>query len=329
LRIKARQKFYIIAANTTSGSNDINTTITNPFTFAAGDYVWVKFSVPISGWNAGNLVSTNENLMRSATTILENQLPTGTIDATWAGNTTIFGTVSDDYAGNYNSSTGVWTAKTAGVLKCKANIRVNYTAAPAVFTAVRFINTTTSEYVYEQRALTGTTSSARFSISGNLKVSSGDTVELQTYSTGGTPVYANDANFGPCNASYIMEKDLSVFGVHGETEYVEATVTSFTTISTAAVFNMTSLPITAGDWEIAMKVDLFNNGVITESLIDIGVNETTADLTGNTYYHDKTSKRLVSTANSSRHHVNLPRFVKNCSGNYYYICKCYNICYIR
>ncbi len=96
--------------------------------------------------------------------------------------------------------------------------------------------------------------------------------------------------------------DFSVFSVYGETAYVESLVSTDTTFGTSnSFFDLTSIPLTAGEWDITLIVGTKNNGVITETLYDVGISTTTgASSTGLVYGENRVSEPLHSTANSGR-----------------------------
>jgi len=79
-----------------------------PFTFASGDYVRLRFSVPIVGWSSSQIMSSDASTSVVALAV------TGDAASATSGNPIIFPTTTYDTAGGYNASTGRYTVSSPG-----------------------------------------------------------------------------------------------------------------------------------------------------------------------------------------------------------------------
>jgi len=73
---------------------------TTPTAIGSGDFVSLKFTAPILGWKASNLVSTTETLFSVPKSFANNVTPTGTL--TGSDQTAIFGTLEQNDFGLYD-----------------------------------------------------------------------------------------------------------------------------------------------------------------------------------------------------------------------------------
>jgi hypothetical protein len=95
---------------TTYIANNTDVTATAPFTFASGDKIFVQWSVPIVGRGAYNTVSDGGDTRVVA--CYGGAVPTGTITGT--ASIAVFGSVTKDTHGGWNTTTGRYTVQTAG-----------------------------------------------------------------------------------------------------------------------------------------------------------------------------------------------------------------------
>ena len=156
--------------------------------------------------------------------ILPRQVPTGTLAGAY--NTAIFGTKDIDDSGAYDATTGVYTAPASGVVAVSGMFRISHDSGQP-FSAMRIVNTTTGEYIFDHRTPSLATSIARLDCGGELEVTKGDTLEVQSYTLGTTPAYTNDANFGTNSASFILTPDSQASGVLSTAENLISTIKVF------------------------------------------------------------------------------------------------------
>lgn len=94
---------------------------TTPFTWNNGDYLTASILVPIQGWGS-NVVMSNDTDTRVVALTAPEQLPTGTLSA--VQNVVVFGTISKDTHGAYNTSTGIYTVPVSGYYKVSASLDI-------------------------------------------------------------------------------------------------------------------------------------------------------------------------------------------------------------
>jgi len=96
----------------TTGNNLFSDTITgtDPFTPVSGDYIEIKFSVPIAGWSSAVQMSNDTDTREVS------MVATSTTTSCTTGNTTaiVYPTVVKDTHGAYNSTTGIYTVQVPG-----------------------------------------------------------------------------------------------------------------------------------------------------------------------------------------------------------------------
>lgn len=118
---------------------------------------------------------------------------TGTLNGS-AFNTTIFGTIDNDTNSAYNTSTGIFTAPSAGYYLLYAAIAVDYVSI-SVGQAVNvgFKKNAGATVYYQAQATCFNTGVTYYkcSASGILKLAANDTIKIVTIATGTTPTYDN------------------------------------------------------------------------------------------------------------------------------------------
>jgi hypothetical protein len=115
---------YVLDPGDTNGAIIDALSNTSPITFASGDYIHLKFSVPILGWGSGAVMS------HDASTRIIALRASGNPASAASGNPIIFPTADYDDVGGYNTSTGEYTAKVKGTYRIhgrlvSANASVN------------------------------------------------------------------------------------------------------------------------------------------------------------------------------------------------------------
>lgn len=294
--------------------NSINQT--QPFTFASGDIVHAKWSVPIDGWSTGALVSTTETLFKSANSYANEKTPTGTIGA--AFNTVVFGTVNEDALSLYNTSTGQWTAPIDGTLIVSAHLEFAQTASTAT-AAVAITNTTTGEEVIGVDKVRTADTVAYPVASGQLSVSAGDVIEIQSWNNGTSPSFGS--SFGKSGFSIAYKRDLSIFGVYGETDLIESSSDLISYAITAdQQGDLTSIDLPPGKWDISAHALYFSNGATTTTNVQIGISTTSGNSTTGLTFGDNWMVGQKDTTSGTYTPITIARYnVSPTSSTTYYL----------
>ena len=90
-----------------SGGGTISTTV--PFTWANGDIITARFSVPISGWGSNVIMSQDASTRAVALSVALTTVTTGI-----ASQVVKFNSITNDTHGGYNATTGLYTVPVAG-----------------------------------------------------------------------------------------------------------------------------------------------------------------------------------------------------------------------
>lgn len=260
-------KPQLLFSKTISGTNPVNVSlvdITNtlPFTFGASDAISWRFSVPIVGWNASNLISSNDAAIQipaplTATSSVKTpgssgifHAHTGNSIALTTGTWDLTGTCSFDnnatspgYGDNYCSWFGANGADTS--------------SAPSSLSTVPGLTILSGANV----SRVGSTNSIVFIPASAARVkcvATTCTIFLGTYSTQTTS--ANARISVSLNASKIP--DFTTFGVYGNFELQTATSGVKTPAATANFLAMTtnSVTLSPGTWRLVCDITFTNSG---------------------------------------------------------------------
>lgn len=99
------------ANNVSSATGDGLITQAVPITFATGDRIWLKFSVPIVGWSSNTVQSSD-----TATNVVAASAYLNTSTASLsAGSIIIYDTINYDKTGSYSTASGLYTVPVSGV----------------------------------------------------------------------------------------------------------------------------------------------------------------------------------------------------------------------
>lgn len=263
--------------NDASGENNnfVPQTDTAPFGVGSGDKVVVNFRVPISGWSSGASISTTESLFSNAIVRAETT-PTGTLGA--AFNTVVFGTVTNDDFGLYNTSTGDLTIQKSGWYYAQGRLEISHTAG-AASRAIRIWNNTKSLLIAVDNDRSFNTSSTigYTQASGLFYADAGDVIRVQSWTNGASPSFTNTFT-GNGFSVYATNKD-STFSVWGQTELIESSSTTYSAwgLTAGQYGDFTSITLTPGEWDIYAVVSASNNGAATAETIFTGVSTTSGN----------------------------------------------------
>lgn len=274
-----------------------------PITWANNDFVVGKATVPIVGWSSGAMLSTTEASLQSIYTFTNSVAPTGSLSASF--NTTIFGTVSNDPFGLYNTSTGIWTAPRTGEIDVTAILNITYSSTASPLDGVQVINLTTGEKVTAFEQQSGNSTVGIPTTAGMLKVTKGNTIAVQS-STGGSGPSYNGAN---SSFSIAYRPDFSTFSVYGESEHIEAKAAIQTySITTNEWGDLTSISVPPGEWDLT-GIGIYENlaGVSTTAGY-LGMSTTSGNSTTGLQEGDNKTSVKFNTGAGDRNPLTLPSF---------------------
>lgn len=181
----------LVKTNQTTPAGTFNTvTPTVPGTFGNGDALNFKFDVPIAGWSS-NTVQSSDTDTRVIAFVAGQQVPTGTITGTLS--ITKFGTVTQDTAGGYSTSTGLYTVPVTGFYSIQGCVEVTGTS-PGVDNATRCAVVKSGTSVYLSGQVTGNASGAinlTVPLSATVFCNTGDTLAIYTGSALTSPTYGS------------------------------------------------------------------------------------------------------------------------------------------
>lgn len=258
-----------------SSANLASISSTTPMTWTTSDKFEINFKVPISGWDSGALVSTTQTLF-STDRVSSGAIPTGTLTGSF--NTTIFGSVNFNTSGAYDTSTGVYTVPRTGYYMMSAHIENTFTSGTPQI-GVRFQNTTTPATLGTAvHRVTTADTAASVDVTTMAYLTKGDTVEVQSYNNGTSPVFAN--TFAGNYFSITQLPDLSAFSVYNQTEVVEASsgLASYS-ITADQQGDLASISLTPGEWDLTGQALYFSNGATTTTNVHVGISTTSGNST--------------------------------------------------
>jgi hypothetical protein len=185
-----------------------------------GNTVDVSFtvSVPIEGLVASNLVSTTETLFTSD--LVTANLSSSIATTSGSYHDIIFNNAVKNELGTYNAATGEYTVPKTGELNI--NMQVTWGASTAGARQLYLVrNGTRTEGIGTTPA---PTAALDFSQQGSvtIQVTKGELIKFQARQTTGGALTLGGLSTNWNYISFEMKKDLSVFGIFGETAKTEA-----------------------------------------------------------------------------------------------------------
>ena len=243
-----------------SGSNLVNSTIsdTNPITFANGDYISMRFSVPIEGWSAGASLSTTEAVFQSA--MASANFNSGSHSTSGIVEKVPFDNVVFDTTNSYDSANYQYIAPRSG--KCLVSTTVSFNGNTTGQRAIYiFVNGTRVKTLENDISLN--TDASYMSGSAILDVTKGDTIDIRAFqNSGGALAYVPDSRDQHFDCK--MLEDFSVFSVYGETEYKDILLGSDFTLGNVDTWTLVtgmSLSLSPGKWAVGYHVCPFFNWI--------------------------------------------------------------------
>lgn len=239
----------IIIGDETSAPQYMSSTVSS----LANADIRVSFTafIPISGWEATNLVSTTENLFKN--TVVEGAGNGGT--ALTANTTNIDFTETSD---NFNVWNGTQFTSPKNDWYDFSGVVVQTATTTGTISA--YVDGTFTRDVSEANNV----SSKKFN--GSIYLNKGEVLSFRTN------VGATLSNVTTGHWIVIKQRqDMSVFGVHGETEIVSASsgLTNYT-ITAGQWGDLDSIPLSPGEYDIDITQNYFSSGATTTTNILIG-----------------------------------------------------------
>jgi len=148
--------------------------------------------IPIQGWSSSSVSSSADYTTRKINA--RYSVPTGTLAASY--NVVKFTTKTYDQDSSYDTSTGLYTAKSAGEFKVSANVIVTGTSSvtTSLIALQVFKNSTAVSTVYNPGVTTGSQEVTSY-ISDTVSVVAGDTISIKCYTVmTGSPAYSSTSN---------------------------------------------------------------------------------------------------------------------------------------
>lgn len=211
----------------------------------SGDQISGTIVIPIEGWSATNLVSNIELTQKTLFAESDISVSQNLTSGSWT--TIIFDTEIEDEFGVYDSSTGIFTASRDGLFMFNFVVGINPNSSGNRASGLRVNGTTL--HVCNSYAATSATYGVNLPGFQMLRLSKGDTVEMQILQNSGSTI---STIVGAANnyLNIASLPDFSTYGVTGKVEYLSATSATKTPVASGDWFQMTgnSVPLTAGTW---------------------------------------------------------------------------------
>ena len=285
---------------------DVGPTPTVPFTYAAGSSITLWFEAPILGWTSGALLSTTQTLFQAGQ-FRTAGTPTATVTGTFS--TIVWSTTpSFDTLGGYSTGTGIYTINRTGFYRFTAAAAVNGTFASSNFGAIRVLlnNTTAIQSDIDQVAGSGT-GTVYLQTSGVFRFVAGDNIRIQVQSNATSPVLTADATTNYFQVEQVP--DFTAFSVFGQTQYLESKSDVLTAwpVAVNVVFDMGSVTLPPGEWELTGQSGMNNNGAVTAGAGTLAITSTAGNSTAGFSFSDN---RMITT-NTGNSGFNFPMVLPN------------------
>lgn len=246
---------YVDAVTTHTGTAQVpsfNIVSNFPITWASGDTLTYEFSVPISGWTTGGVLSTTDVLF---STVKARYTSTSTSAVPNSATVFNFSTKTYDTASSVTTGAG-WNFKAPRTAYYKVSVRINFLASSSLS---RYdISIRKNALTYKTSFITPPVSTVNTSaIDEVIYLVTGDTVDVTHFETVDGGTYTNDH-------SITIEEipDFSTFSVYGNFELQTAT-SSVKTPSASANWNLmtgNSVVLSPGTWRLFGTALFSNNG---------------------------------------------------------------------
>jgi len=277
--------YFSDVATTSEGSSVINQT--SPIPFGNNDRVYLKFIVPISGWDVSDTMSTHQADLRTLKVDVSSNNAQSMDDAAY--DTVIFEDENIDTHGAYDTSTGEFTVPFDGDFLITARVQfasVAWVAGEQSIIEI-YVNGSGESRLQQMEIQANFTGVHHISGSDVLSLSKGDVVTIRVYqNTGGT--LALSTSFSHNRLTITGQPDFSVFGVKGVYEYQDVEITSrpVTTTADTAVAATETLTLSPGTWTLGFAAPM--------RLQDLGASSNT--IQGSIHLYDNTNAAIVDNS---------------------------------
>lgn len=175
--------FYIVTAGDTATNQAWNATA--PFSWTSTDNLLVSIKAPIEGWSSSVQMSNDTDTRVVAA------YARGTPSSSISGSvsTVIWGSTIEDSHGAYSSGTGVYTVPVSGFYKINARTLIAGTFSLNTISQL-IVRVDASNAIQEIVRSGGAVTSQNISITGDLYLTAGQTVDIQISSAATSPTFS-------------------------------------------------------------------------------------------------------------------------------------------
>lgn len=180
---------------------------TNGNSWASGTTFSGQFSVPISDWEKSSAVLSTQELINETGVWRAYRASTAQTISSTSATDVVFNTLDFGNTGEFNTSTGTWTAPRFGKIQVNSEIRFGNTNNPEFFILAIEKNGT----VHSRNLYNTSSSTPRIALSDIVDVNAGDTINISVQSTADTSyqVVSGSGEESFISISYIP--DLTVY----------------------------------------------------------------------------------------------------------------------
>ena len=211
-----------------ASNNDLrNTTPSDPAAIVSGDAIFIRFSVPVEGWKATNLISTTENMFKNQIAEEDDASLSHTSSGSWVDTSITF---TPEVTQRYIVSGGATFAGNATGER-----------------GLELVDSSNTRIDVSQFSNPGSTSVSNFVFTAIPELTKGETYKIRAFQSSGGTLAVTDIKF-----YFAAWKDTSVFSVYGESELIESHVSGGAwPVASNVAFDITSITVPAGEWDIS------------------------------------------------------------------------------
>jgi hypothetical protein len=262
----------------------------SPVVWASGDYLVFKASFPIATWVSGTILSNSrvEYAYNSSTSTTSDSTSFG-----YGSGGVVFQSFAP--AGTGNVSKRVRFQNTIGVTD-KLWIETDCGTSGA-----RWVSFT------DRFGGFGTNNT----ISWGVKFSIINATDVDVYFYNQITATTGDAWSGITSWKWRLCKASNPLGVETATkEFIQARVTSATNwpVAVSTYGDLTSIPLTPGEWDLTGIVGTFNNGAVTSTIMTIGISTTSGNSGTGLVRNDSFNELTLNQASGARATLIVPNF---------------------
>lgn len=294
------------------GSANPNVTNTAPFSFANNDFITIFATVPIEGWKASNLVSTTQTLFQNV--VCRAYLNSSQTVSTGATTQINLDTISFDTHNSFDTSANTFTAPVSGKYRVTGHISWSGAGTASNIQARIHVNSVLAAFATDNYVSSATN---RINVNDILDLTKGDVVDLNGFQNTGGNLTASGTTTG-CFMSIEGIPDFSVFGVFGETKFLEAQGSTDPTVS-GQFADIVSIPLTAGEWELDGTAR-FSSSTTAANEVVLAISENTGNTTTD-HVGSVNENTSATTTTSADVNINVVRYRVIVSENQTYYLK--------